>query len=501
MSGIWGSLYGRIALIFLALIGGLAVVQGITTYRLSMEVVRESDQQLNRGLAADLADGFAPYLADSLDIGGIAHEIHNLMVINPHVEIYLLDEEGAPIAYFPEYKVLERETINLATVREFIREGEALPLPFLGDDPRRVDGSKPFSAARLDWGEDGHGYLYVILGGDQYDSAREMISGSAILRTALLSLGGSFVVAVALGLLLFSRVTRRLRGLTGLVARYRKSPGTDRSTLRARVTSDDEIDQLGSAFNEMADEIDSAVARLEETDRTRRELIANVSHDLQSPLASVRGYLERLLIEYDRLDDGDRREHVATALASADRLCTLVDELFELSKLDAKQVVPQPEPFSIAELVQDVAVALRPKADAAGISMRTEVGAGMPVVKADIGLIERVVSNLIENAIRYTDSGGSIDISIAREGQQVVVNVSDTGCGIPPEDVPHIFDRFYRVDKSRSMASGGAGLGLAIAKKILDAHDAVITCQSKLDVGTTFAFGLPAHSPSTSPIG
>ncbi len=484
------SVYGRVALTFLGVLVLLGSFQVYATYRASMLFVRETDQTLNRTLASDLAGGFAPFMTDTLDLEGIAHEIHHLMVINPHVEIYFLDDTGAPIAYFPEYKVLERDRVDLEPIERFIESGEDVQLPFLGDDPLRAGGSKPFSAAAVSYGHDMSGYIYVILGGEKYDSAREMLSESAIVQMAIRSVALSFLVAAGLGLLLFARVTQRLRSLATVVSEFRRG---DRHR-RAQVRSQDEVDRLASAFNEMADTIDANLQRLEDTDRQRRELIANVSHDLRSPIAAVRGYLERVLIRDEDFTSEERRSHLTTALASVDRLSNLVGELFELSKLDAKQIVPQPEPFSIAELVQDVAVSFRPRAEEAGVTIRTEVGAGMPVVVADIALIERVVSNLIENAIRYTDAGGEIAVSIERaDHDHVLVNVSDTGCGIPPEDVPHVFDRFYRVDKSRSRTSGGSGLGLAIAKKILDAHETVITVQSRLEVGTTFEFQLPVH--------
>lgn len=480
------SLYAKVSLIFLALLLALGAMQAILTYQVAMDVVRETDQTLNRTLAQDLAGDLAPHL-EGPDIEGIAHRIHELMVINPHVEIYVLDAEGRPLAYFPEYKVLERETIDTGTLDAFIEGSGSLSLPFSGDDPRREDGRKPFSAARVDFGNGEEGYLYVILGGDRTDSVRAMLEESAILRAGGVALAVAFLVTAVVGLVLFAVLTRRLRSLTSLVEEFRAG----HLGRRARVSRGDEIGQLASAFNEMADTIQSNVHQLEETDRLRRELIANVSHDLRSPLASMRGYLETIELREAALTPEERARHLRTILTNVVSLSKLVEELFELSKLDARQTVPDPEPFSIAELVQDVALFFQPAAEERGVHLHTEVAPGMPTVVADIAMIERVVSNLIENAIRYTERDGEVSVRIDRDGKDVHVHVSDTGCGIPPEDVPHVFDRFYRVEKSRSRESGGAGLGLAIVKKIIDAHDGVITVQSELDRGTTFAFRLP----------
>jgi signal transduction histidine kinase len=169
-----------------------------------------------------------------------------------------------------------------------------------------------------------------------------------------------------------------------------------------------------------------------------------------------------------------------------------VEQLFELSKLDARQTQAHLEPFSITDLVQDVVMKFKPWAEKSHIELQAVLPEQLPQVYADIGLIERALSNLIENALRYTPEDGNVKIVIDKSEQTVKVVVADTGSGIQEEELPLIFDRFYRVEKSRARATGGAGLGLAIAKKIIDLHQSSIAVESKVNVGTTFSFNLKA---------
>jgi signal transduction histidine kinase len=248
----------------------------------------------------------------------------------------------------------------------------------------------------------------------------------------------------------------------------------------------------------MADTLVSTLEELRRADRMRRELVANVSHDLRSPLASIQGYLETLRMKAGSLDAADRRRYVRTALQNTQRLSALVEELFQLSKLESEQIDPTLEPFSPAELVQDVVVQYRPQAEDRGVTLKARLPDRHVRVEGDIGLVERVLSNLIDNAIHYTPEGGRVCVDVESENGGVRIWVRDNGPGIPEDDLPHIFERFYRVDKSRDKTSGGAGLGLAIAHKILDLHGQDLHVRSTVGEGTAFHFHLPTPPASRS---
>jgi signal transduction histidine kinase len=169
----------------------------------------------------------------------------------------------------------------------------------------------------------------------------------------------------------------------------------------------------------------------------------------------------------------------------------MVEELFELARLDSCESVVFSEPFSMCELVQDVAQKYQLRAQGKSVQLNVNLNPEAPLVYGDIALMQRVLENLLENGLRYTPSGGSIDIGVDVDSGNVIVQVKDTGCGIPAEDVGKIFERFYRQDKHRS-GSNSAGLGLAIVKRILELHGSVINVSSELDRGTTFSFRIPA---------
>jgi two-component system, OmpR family, sensor kinase len=228
---------------------------------------------------------------------------------------------------------------------------------------------------------------------------------------------------------------------------------------------------------------------LKQTDASRRELVANVSHDLRTPLATLHGYLETLLIKEGRLTAAEQRSFLDIAVRQSERLRRRVEELFELAKLDANYDQVDRELFSLAELVQDVSQKFALLVDGKGIALHTQLQKDVPFIQADIALIERALENLLQNALRFTPEHGSITIALTYDGTAVTVRVQDTGCGIPSEHLPHIFDRFYRADQERR--GDGAGLGLAITKRIVELHGGSIEATSTPNIGTSISFRLP----------
>jgi len=337
------------------------------------------------------------------------------------------------------------------------------------------------------------GYLYVILSGEEYDSVAQMLQGSYILRLSTgVVIGGLFFAALA-GLVLFNLLTRRLRRLASTMEAFKRSDFSEplNPSSHDQGRSGDEIDRLDETFRQMTDRIVLQMKKLKETDALRRELVANVSHDLRTPLASLHGYLETLLLKEGTLTPEEQRNYLEIAAKHSERLGKLVSELFELAKLDSRETQPHVEPFSLGELVQDVVQKFRLSAEKKNVRLQARLREDLGFVSADIGLIERVFENLIENALRYTPEGGEITVALIPETDRITVQVTDTGCGIPQEELPHIFDRFYRVEKHER--SDGAGLGLAIAKRILELHGGSIRAESAVDRGTAFTFHLPVH--------
>ncbi len=245
-------------------------------------------------------------------------------------------------------------------------------------------------------------------------------------------------------------------------------------------------------FDAMARRIDDQIAELEQADSLRRELITNISHDLRTPMASLRGAIETLQIKDQDLEPGERRLYLDLAHKHCLRLGRLIADLFDLAILESEDRKLQFEPFSLAELMQDVAQKFRPMAEHKGLGIKLDTRLNTSQTCGDIALIERALTNLVDNAIKYTPSGGTVELRVMRENETMVALVSDTGPGIPSGELCRVFDRAYRVRKDRGDSAEGAGLGLAIAQRIVRLHGRRLDVESRVGTGTTFRFGLDA---------
>ena len=482
------SLHGR----FFLLIGALVLVMGATAFLIQVRSIREYSlamtQALNETLAQRIAETYLsnlhlPLATTSDAASAVKAQLAPLMVVNPGIELYVLDGAGKVLAYTAQSEEIRRDVVNLAPIREFV--GHRLMFPLLGDNPRSLEGRAIFSAAPLKSIATENGYLYVILGGPQYEAAAHRLQNHLLIRGALTIVGIGIAVALAGGFFVLFTMTRRLRLLVNAMDAFSTSEFRSLASVQVgALKGNDELDRLGHAYNSMVAHIHSQMETIAQSDALRRDLIAGVSHDLRTPLASLRGYLETLHIKEDTLTLQQRRQYLAIVSSQSERLHRLVEELFELAKLQDLEVRINLEPFSLSELVQDIVQKFSLIAKEKGLELRANLMPDAPLMFGDISLIERLLDNLLENAIRHT-STGQVEVSIMSNEEFITLEVSDTGSGIAPEVLPHIFERFY-VDKTRGPSSGGSGLGLAIAKRIVELHGGQIVVHSELAVGTRF---------------
>jgi len=251
---------------------------------------------------------------------------------------------------------------------------------------------------------------------------------------------------------------------------------------------------LTTTFNEMADTIVHNMDKIKSMDRLRQELIANVSHDLRSPLAIMQGYIETLAMKKNSIPENEKARYLSIILDSSKKLSHLVRQLFEYSKLEANQVEPHKEQFLISELVSDILMKYELLAKDKKIELRMESPENLPAVFADIALVERVIQNLLDNSLKFTPENGRITITLQDKMTGIEIGVFDTGSGISLKDQPYIFERYKQLSGKEAADYEGMGLGLAIVKKIMDLHHAAINIKSAPGTGTAFWFQLPTFS-------
>ena len=289
------------------------------------------------------------------------------------------------------------------------------------------------------------------------------------------------VVTLAVIVLFTGALTRRIRSLVQGMRIVREGVYAYRVPLKGR----DEVRELSEEFNDMT-------GRLQNTDELRRRFVSDASHELRTPLAAIR-LLSDSIVQSDNMDERTMREFVTDIGSEAERLQRLTEKLMRLTRMDSG-IAADPEPVDMAAVAERTIHLLEPLAKQRDVTLYTEFGDGC-LISASPDDVYQIIFNLAENAVKYNAFGGNVFLRLQREGDEAVFTVEDTGIGIPEEDIPHIFDRFYRVDKARSRASGGSGLGLSIVRGAVAAWGGSISVERRETVGTRFTVRFPALRP------
>jgi len=483
----------KLSLTFFLLVVLMGVSYTLITIYFTKRNFQEISQKLNVSLAEHLIEekfqNASPFLEDgSVNKPLFGDLMHDMMAVNRSIEVYLLDDLGEIL-----YSVVldhsnpdePAKSVNLKPINLFINNGGEEIV--LGDDPRNPGQLNIFSAAPFD--VDGRsGYIYIILAGQELEAVTDALFGSYFMRLGLVSATVTTLFALIIGLLSIWFLTKNLRGIIHTVRRFQEGD------LSIRIDNPDKSDLsiLANNFNQMADTIVQNLDEIKSVDKLRRELIANISHDLRTPLAIMKGYIETLQMKSDSIEKVEQEKYLKIIHDSSDKLSNLVTQLFEYSKLEAKQVVPEKEPFSITDLALDIVAKYEVLSKQKSINLGLEAEKSTPLVFADISLVERAIQNLMDNALKFTPEGGKVSLIINSTSDNVQIAISDTGPGIKESDQIEIFERYRQSDKTKQ--SEGAGLGLAIVKKILELHNTKIQIVSKPNQGSSFQFKLPLYT-------
>jgi signal transduction histidine kinase len=500
------SLYWRIASGFVALLAALLVVQGLVflwmTGRMTEVFPTRSPAQFATALASD--------------VGAV-------LIEQPGVDLHTYINSNYNSSY-------RGYVVVLADGRTFTSE-RVPPPPALarsarfrlladrGDDPMRPQGRSWLDRGRSGGGPSGRtmragrggGADGGLPGGVEY--ARVLDAGTVIgivavpreappMSVAMRDLGPT-LAAVALGLLaagtaisallIFRPTRRRLSQLQNAA----RAIGAGAVGVRAPDQGGDEVTSLSRAFNDMAVQLEQRTNALEAADRTRRQLLADVSHELMTPLAAIRGYVETLQMADLRLEEGARTRYLAIVSDESERLEQIIGDLLELARLEGGGGGLRSDTVSVSQLLERVRHRHEPVLDDKRIVLDASEDPSVGVFRGDQYRLEQALQNLVANAIRHTPPGGRVSVRAVRQGDTVILSVEDTGEGIPNEHLGRIFDRFYKVDESRTgtKLQSGSGLGLSIVQAIVARHGGTVRASSVAGAGARFEIRLPAHPP------
>ncbi|OZI30526.1 two-component sensor histidine kinase [Bordetella genomosp. 10] len=456
----------------------------------------QTAQRLSMGLAQHIADTSQLMDASGLRREAVRELFDKLMAVNPNVEVYLVAPDGRIVGDATPRGHMLRDRIDVAPLRRLLA-GD--PLPIYGDDPRSLTGRKVFNAAPLRVDGQPHGYVYVVLQSEARDMLAADVAVRSVLGTTLWSMALVALLCLLAGLAAFTLITRPLRRLT---ATLRDFDGDDAAAatalagpaVQAAAPDDrDEIAILEQTFRQMAARMAEQWRELTRQDQQRRELVANISHDLRTPLTSLHGYLETLLLKEQALNPEERRRYLEVALDQSRKVGRLAQALFELARLESGLIQPEVEVFSLAELIQDVFQKFELQAEARRVRLRARLDQDLPMARADLGMIERVLTNLLDNALRHSPAGGVVEVAVRRDGPRLEVCVADHGPGVAEALRDTLFTR---ASVWGSTGPERGGLGLLTVRRILQLHGCDIALAPRQDAGAAFVFGLPA-APST----
>ncbi|SDE12605.1 Signal transduction histidine kinase [Dyadobacter soli] len=473
-------LFWKISGVFASLLIILGIVFVMIASHFSKSYYMTAHQQLYGGIAQHLATFTQPIKNGKPDTTVTHDIIHSTMVANPSVEVYLLDTLGNITDYVVPEATVHMNKVDLVKVKEWLGAGTDKPL---GDNPKRPGEAGIFSVAPvLEHGQK-VGYVYAVLASDTQKEILASLTDNLNFRLAAYIFFAALLGALVVGLITFFLITDSVCSIAGVVKRFKDG---DHSA-RVHGYAKGNLGVLTTTFNDMADVIVDNIEKITATDRLRQELIANVSHDLRTPLSIMQGYVETLMIKNDTLSGAEKERYLSIVHEGTRKLSGLVDQLFQYSKLEANVVSAQKETFPLGELVSDILSSYQLKAGERNIRLSLDAPAALPPVSADIALTERVFQNLLDNAFKFTPDGGSISVHLTDTGTGVRVLVADTGVGIAKAYQEQIFERYKQAGLYPS-GQKGTGLGLAIVRKILELHQTTIEVVSDSGKGAAFEF-------------
>lgn len=486
------SLSHRIVAAFALLLLGFSLFVAFLEHRVTVEHERETLQRLSRGLAQHIVEHWPEVTSPAdgtLDRAALDSLLHMLMTVNPAIDVYLLDDRGRVRAYLGDPDAVRDPQVNMDAVRQFLG-GASLPIS--GSDPKAPQSSKIFSAAMFPAAAGAApGYLYVVLNGQARVEAEGTVGSRRLWVSIAMGIGAGLALTLLVGLATVRYLTRPLRELASRMQRFDPvAPAADDVGV-ARSQPADEVSAIEASFEVMARRIEAQVAEQSAQQAAHREVIANVAHDLRTPLTALHGYLETLDQRGVGIRPEERNRYIAAALAQSDKVRRMSQQLFELARLQSTAEILQRDHFRLDELVHDTVQKFELSAQPAPVTLLGPAP-GPIDMEGDLQLIDRALTNLIDNAIRHGAGRRPVRVSLLHKGQGVALLVEDDGPGLPTE-LSRRLDAGQPVREPPPERPGGGfgGLGLAIAQRIAWLHGGSLRTLAAPKGGTRLCLALP----------
>jgi len=490
----------RIVLAFALLLLGFGLLVAFLGHRVTLRHEQETLQRLSHGLARHIVDHWPQVTRSTegpIDRASLDDVLHMLMVVNPAIEVYVLDSTARVRAYLGAPGEVRDPQVDMAAMGAFL---SGAPLPLLGSDPKAPGERKIFSAAPFPATAGGgtRGYLYVVLDGAARTQVAASVGAGRVWQTALLVGAAGLLVTLGLGLVTFQTLTRPLRRVAARMRAFGVDDAAHPPSTVDDAGSHDEVRAIADSFETMAERIAAQVQAQADQQAAHREVIANVAHDLRTPLTALHGYLETLSRDDLALPASERRRYLGAALGQSAKVRRLSQQLFELARLQSATQVLQRDRFRLDELVHDTVQKFELSAQPPPVTL-TGPPPGQVEMEGDLQLIDRALTNLIDNAVRHGPGARPVRVSLLRRGRGATVLVEDSGPGLPGE-LARRLDRGQPVREPPPERPGGGfgGLGLAIAQRIAWLHGGSLRTLPSPQGGTRLCLALPLVAKARS---
>ena len=484
-------LFGRILLMVFALITILSVTFIVISYQSVVHYYQASTQLLNKDVAGHIATFTSPFEQEGLNKQKADSVFYQAMVISPSVEVYFLDTTGRVIYFHGAQHEIRQPAISLENIREYLNRNGQLYIK--GPDPRDPADPKIFSAAAVQGKSGIIGYIYVILGSTEYRSVTRLIfkshAGGLLVEIFLFILLATFVLTF----LYVNRLERNFRKLILVLKRFESGD----LTARFQENEKNELTPVTDAFNKMAGMLIENIEKLKRAEVERKDFTTNISHDLRTPLAIARGYAETVSLNLENTDAGQsvNAGYSKLIISNIQTVEHMVQQLLDLSKMESAAMQLQKQPFVFSEIVQELVHSLSLTAHEKKITIRCVDCENTTWIHADIHMMERVIQNLLTNALKFTPEYGQILIQLKNLQNQLVFEIANQGSPMSGNLLAWLNDNKSDASNTRPY---NHGLGLVIVKTILQLHHFPMEARYTQGIGNSIAFQMPVTNPASS---